>query len=112
MIDRKAIETRLDAVEALKDNYMAAEEMGQALENVADMERLLGKISYNSLTARDCLALLRSLKAVAPVKELLGRFETTAIQALAHTLTPLESLCDLLERAIDPDAPILLSDGA
>ena len=32
-------------------------------------------------------------------------------QALAHTLTPLESLCDLLERAIDPDAPILLSDG-
>ena len=111
MIDRKAIETRLDAVEALKDNYMAAEEMGQALENVADMERLLGKISYNSLTARDCLALLRSLKAVAPVKELLGRFETTAIQALAHTLTPLESLCDLLERAIDPDAPILLSDG-
>ena len=42
--------------------------MGQALENVADMERLLGKISYNSLTARDCLALLRSLKAVAPVK--------------------------------------------
>ena len=111
MIDRRAIETRLDAVEALKDNYMAAEEMGQALENVADMERLLGKISYNSLTARDCLALLRSLKAVAPVKELLGRFETTAIQALAHTLTPLESLCDLLERAIDPDAPILLSDG-
>ena len=98
-------------MEALKDNYMAAEEMGQALENVADMERLLGKISYNSLTARDCLALLRSLKAVAPVKELLGRFETTAIQALAHTLTPLESLCDLLERAIDPDAPILLSDG-
>ena len=111
MIDRASIETRLDAVEVLKDDYMTAEEMGQALENVADMERLLGKISYNSLTARDCLALLRSLKAVAPVKELLGRFETTAIQALAHTLTPLESLCDLLERAIDPDAPLLLSDG-
>ena len=111
MIDRAAIQTRLDAVEALKDDYMTAEEMGQALEDVADMERLLGKISYNSLTARDCLALLRSLKAVAPVKELLGRFEATAIQALAHTLTPLESLCDLLERAIDPDAPLLLSDG-
>ena len=111
MIDRACIETRLDAVEVLKDDYMTAEEMGQALENVADMERLLGKISYNSLTARDCLALLRSLKAVAPVKELLARFETTAIQALAHTLTPLESLCDLLERAIDPDAPLLLSDG-
>ena len=32
MIDRAAIQTRLDAVEALKDDYMTAEEMGQALE--------------------------------------------------------------------------------
>ena len=111
MTDEGAIQTRLDAVEALKDGYMAAEEIGQALEDVADMERLLGKISYNSLTARDCLALLRSLKAIAPVKELMGRFEATSIQALAHTLTPVEDLCDLLERAIDPDAPFLLSEG-
>ena len=111
MTDEGAIQTRLDAVEALKDGYMAAEEIGQALEDVADMERLLGKISYNSLTARDCLALLRSLKAIAPVKELMGRFEAPPIQALAHTLTPVEDLCDLLERAIDPDAPILLSEG-
>ena len=54
MVSRLRIHTRLDAVEALKDNFMAAEELGEKLENVADMERLLGKISYNSLTARDC----------------------------------------------------------
>ncbi|MDY3816428.1 MAG: DNA mismatch repair protein MutS [Candidatus Limiplasma sp.] len=111
MIDRQAIQTRLDAVEALKDNYMQAEEVGQSLETVADMERLLGKISYNSLTARDCLALLRSLQAVAPVKQLLSGFDSVPVQALAHTMSPLDSLCDLLERAINPDAPILLSDG-
>lgn len=51
MVSRRRIQTRLDAVEALKDNFMAAEELGEKLENVADMERLLGKISYNSLTA-------------------------------------------------------------
>ena len=75
------------------------------------MERLLGKISYNSLTARDCLALLRSLQAVVPVKQLLSGFDSVPVQALAHTMSPLDSLCDLLERAINPDAPILLSDG-
>ena len=111
MLDKQAIQTRLDAVEALKDNYMQAEEVGLALETVADMERLLGKISYNSLTARDCLALLRSLQAVGPVKEQLSAFGCVPIQALAHTMSPLTSLCDLLERAISPDAPILLSDG-
>ena len=111
MIDRAAIQTRLDTVEALKDCYVQAEEVAMALENVADMERLLGKISYNSLTARDCLALLRSLQAVGPVKEQLSAFESVPVQALAHTLSPLTSLCDLLERAVNPDAPLLLSDG-
>lgn len=111
MIDMGRIQARLDAVEALKNNFLSAEEIGQALENVSDMERLLGKISYNSLTARDCLALLRSLRAVAPVKELLSGFDSVPIQALGHTLAPLDSLCDLLERAIDPDAPITMGDG-
>jgi len=111
MIDLKRIQARLDAVEALKDHFMEGEEIGQALENVSDMERLLGKISYNNLTARDCLALLRSLRAVRPVKELLGQFESVPVQALAHTLTPLEELCSLIERAINPDAPITMADG-
>ncbi|MBQ7868068.1 MAG: DNA mismatch repair protein MutS [Clostridia bacterium] len=111
MIDLGRIQARLDAVEALKDRYMEGEEIGQALEDVADMERLLGKISYNNLGARDCLALLRSLRAVQPVKTLLSSFEALPIQALVRTLTPLENLCDLIERAIDPDAPITMSDG-
>lgn len=111
LTSRSAIQTRLDAVEALKDHFMEAEEIGEALENVADMERLLGKISYNSLTARDCLALLKSLRAVAPVKELLSGFEAVPIQALAHTLTPLSSLCERLEQAINPDAPLTLAEG-
>ena len=71
----------------------------------------MGKISYNSLTARDCLALLRSLKAVAPVKELLGRFETTAIQALAHTLTPLESCATCWNAPSTPTRPFCSATG-
>ena len=111
MISLEKIQTRLDAVEALKDSFMAADEIGQALESVADMERLLSKISYNSLTARDCLALLRSLRAVEPVKQLLSSIDSTPLRALSHTLAPLETLCDLLERAIDPDAPITIGEG-
>lgn len=111
MTDLSRIQTRLDAVEAFKDDFITAEEIGRALEGVADMERLLGKISYNSLTARDCLALLRSLRAVAPVKQQLAQFQATPIQALGHTLTPLESLCDLLDSAINPDAPLTLGEG-
>ncbi len=111
MIDLNGIRARLDAVEAFKERYMESEEIAQRLEEVADMERLLGKISYNSLTARDCLALLRSLQAVKPVKECASQFDCIPIQALVHTLTPLENLCGLIEAAIDPDAPLVMSEG-
>ena len=75
------------------------------------MERLLGKISYNSLTARDCLALNRSLNAIAPVKALLESVDVAPLNALAHTMAPLDSLCELLEKAINPDAPLTLQRG-
>ena len=110
MVSRHRIQTRLDAVEALKDNFIVAEELGEKLETVADMERLLGKISYNSLTARDCLALNRSLNAIAPVKALLESVDVAPLNALAHTMAPLDSLCELLEKAISPDAPLTLQD--
>ncbi len=111
LIDGERIQTRLDAVEAFRNDFMRSDELSAALDNVADIERLLSKISYGSLSARDCLALCRSLKSVAPVKELLDGFELTAIDALAHTLAPLSTLCELLESAISPDAPLVLSDG-
>ncbi len=111
LINRNRIEARLCCVEALKDDFIRSEELGDALASVADMERLLGKISYNNLNARDCLALLRSLRSVSPVKNLLNSFGVTHLTALAHTMTPLDSLCELIEAAIDPEPPLLISDG-
>ena len=111
LINRERIQARLDAVAAFKDDYMTADDLAEMLRNVADLERLLGKISYNSLNARDCLALTRSLESIAPVKNLLQKFDLPPIAALSHTLAPLDGLCDLLHKAIHPDAPPTLSDG-
>ena len=90
---------------------MTADELTEELANIADLERLLGKISYGSLNARDCLALQRSLTAITPIKTLLSGFTVPAVSALGHTLSPLTSLCELLTKAIHPDAPPTLTDG-
>jgi len=111
LTDAGRIQARLDAVEALKDDYMTADELGEALAGMADLERLLGKISYNSLNARDCLALLRSLRCVQPIKDLLSRFTIPVMAALGHTLAPLDALSALLARAIHPDAPPAITEG-
>ena len=111
LINRERIEARLSVVEAFVNDFMAADELTEALHGMADLERLLGKISYNSLNARDCLALLQSLQRVPAVKTLLSKFPAPTVSALGHTLAPLEGLCDLLQRAVHPDAPPTLTEG-
>ncbi len=111
LINRERILARLDAVEALLGDYMAADGLAEALQSVADLERLLARISYGSLNARDCLALLRSLRAVTPVRDELAAFQAPPVQALRHTLAPLDSLCELIGRAIHPDAPLTATEG-
>lgn len=111
LVSLERITARLDAVEALKGDLLTCEELTAALNEVADLERLLGKVSYGSLTGRDCLALLRSLRSVEPVKALLQKFSQAPIAALCHTLSPLTTLCEMLASAIHPDAPLSLADG-
>ena len=102
---------RLNAVEALKDDILTADELSELLENVADLERLLSKLSYQSFNARDSLALMHSLQSVKPIKEKLTKFSVSGIEALRHTLAPLNALCELIGRAVHPDAPPTITEG-
>ncbi|MBN1777693.1 MAG: DNA mismatch repair protein MutS [Clostridiales bacterium] len=111
LISKERIETRLNAVEAFKDELLTADELAEALENVSDLERLLSKLSYQSFSARDSLALMRSLHSVKPIREKLRKFSVSGIEALWHTLAPLDALCELIGRAIHPDAPPAITEG-
>lgn len=105
------IEERLDAVEGLNSNYMGADDLSSALEGVYDLERLVGKVAYQSLNARDCLAMGSSLSAIRPIKELLNAYDAPLLRRLSGQLSPLDELCDLLTRAINPDAPLVITEG-
>ena len=111
LIDKKAIEERLDAVESLFNDLALSKELEQALSPVCDLERLISKISYGNLNARDCLALLRSLRAIAPILHFLKDTTCLALSLLARTLTPLPSLCEWIESAIDENCPLALNEG-
>ncbi|MDD4080668.1 MAG: DNA mismatch repair protein MutS, partial [Eubacteriales bacterium] len=111
LTDKERIEARLDCVQALRDDLVLLEETGALLTQVYDMERLLSKLSYMNLGPRDCLALLRSLEAAPKARELLEHLPQAGMREVYALLDPLPEVADLLSRAIDPDAPVLLSDG-
>lgn len=107
----EAIRERQSAVGELKDDPIVSQSLFEELRGVYDIERLLSRISYKSINARDCLALKDSLFRIPPVRELVKEKHSPLLRRLYEELDPVEEICDLLERAINPDAPLLLSDG-
>lgn len=110
LTDRTDIENRLDAVSYFFDNIIEEAEISEKLKSVYDMERLVSKVSYRTINARDCLALERSLKMAEPVRERL-KGQSGLLSDIYHRLEPLNSLQSLLSSAIHPESPIVMTEG-
>ncbi len=109
---REAIEARLSAVQALKDDEITLDLLRSELGGVCDVERLLSRVAYRTVAPKDCLALCDSLSHVPAIRDAVRALRAGGILLeLQDSLEPLEDVRDLLERAIDPDAPALMSDG-
>ncbi len=111
LIDREQILRRLDAVEEFTGEHVLTMTLSEELQGVYDVERLLSKVSYKSINARDCLALCASLGKVPGIRGLLSEAKSQAVRQVRDQLDPLEDLTALLERAIHPDAPLAISEG-
>lgn len=111
LTDRAQILHRLDAVEEFADQHVLTMTLSEELQGVYDIERLLSKVAYKSMNARDCLALCASLGKVPGIRNLLDNAKSDAVRNIRDQLDPLESLTALLEKAIHPDAPVLITEG-
>ena len=111
LLDKKEINSRLDAVEELVRNRILGMTLAEELEGVYDMERLMNKVAYRNMNARDCLALCASLKRIPGIRELLQKAESREMVCIREELDPLEDLTALLDRAIHPDAPVVITEG-
>ena len=111
LIDKASIVKRLDAVAELKDNAICREEIREYLNPVYDLERLVGKITYQSANPRDLIAFQSSLSMLPSVKYILKDMESDLLKEIYEELDPLEELCDLVGRAILEEPPLAMKEG-
>ena len=111
LIDKKSIVKRLDAVAELKDNAICREEIREYLNPVYDLERLVGKITYQSANPRDLIAFQSSLSMLPSVKCILKDMESDLLKEIYEERDPLEELCALVGRAIQEEPPLAMKEG-
>jgi len=111
LIDKEAILERQNAIDELNMNYISREELGEYLNPVYDLERLIGRISYKSANPRDLLAFRNSLGMVPHIKNLLAEFTGANLKQVYDEMDTLADLHQLIVGAIEEEAPILVREG-
>ena len=111
LIEKEAIERRLEAVSELKNQMITREELREYLNPIYDLERLITRITYQTANPRDLIAFKNSIGMLPPIKGLLSDFSSPLLQKIYKDLDTLEDIFCKIDAAILEDAPILVHDG-
>jgi DNA mismatch repair protein MutS len=111
LIELEPIRQRLAAVEELLEAPELSETAIGLLKNVADLERLNGRIGMAGAGGRDLRALHDSLIHLPTLLEQLDGVQAALLQSLQVTIDPLDDLRLLISRGIMENPPFSLREG-
>jgi DNA mismatch repair protein MutS len=111
LVDRTAIENRLDAVSALGDNLLRSA-LRDALDGVRDIERLAGKAAVGRAAPREMRALGDSIARLPAVHSALDRAtaEGGAFQSHLAQWDGCGDLCDEILRTLVDRPPMVIGE--
>jgi DNA mismatch repair protein MutS len=116
LVEKAAIERRLDAVEALYRATPQRMKARESLGGVGDLERLTNRLAQGIATPRDLIGLARALRRVPDVTAAVDEIQrespdTHPLAELRGKLNPCDAEATLIEQAIAEDAPATLANG-
>ncbi|MCZ6820304.1 MAG: DNA mismatch repair protein MutS [Calditrichaeota bacterium] len=111
LLDSDQIQRRLDSVEEFIASASRLSELRQALGQIGDLERFISKIVTNRASARDLVALKKSLERIPEMRELLAQVESAELQNVREQLDDLSNLSAEIGKALVDDPPLAVTEG-
>ena len=111
LTDIAEITRRQNAVGELKDDFMKRSNIEDLLDSVLDIERLLTKVICRSANARDLSGICSTLRVLPDIKDELEGVSSYELKRIYGGLDSLESLRELLDRALGDELPITVREG-
>lgn len=111
LVNKEKITLRLNAVEELFKDLSLNDSLKEALHDIYDIERILGKISNKNANAKDLIALKTSIGKIPNVKGIIENCTSSLLRNYHNNLDDLRDIYDLLEKSIKEDPSLTLKDG-
>ncbi|MEF1255831.1 DNA mismatch repair protein MutS [Vibrio sp. M260112] len=110
MRDIETLNQRLNAITELKEQAVYSE-LHPVLKQIGDIERILGRLALRSARPRDMARLRFAMQQLPELAENMGSLANPYLVKLAQFAAPMDDVCDLLERAIKENPPVVIRDG-
>ncbi len=110
MRDNATLNQRLDAITELKETALYGE-LHPVLKQIGDIERILARLALRSARPRDLARLRHAMQQLPELHSVMSELEQSHLTELRTHAEPMDALCDLLERAIKENPPVVIRDG-
>lgn len=110
LLERAAIESRLDRVSALLANDALRDTLGGQLDSVGDLERLAGRAATGRINPRELLQMSHSIKGAAAIQAALAQAGGVLAEVAAGFEPPVE-LAERIANTIEDAPPASLQKG-
>ncbi|MFT7615669.1 MAG: DNA mismatch repair protein MutS [Candidatus Woesearchaeota archaeon] len=105
------ITTRLACVENLKDNSLILEELQGCLHQIADIERIISRISYGHANARDLITLKQSFVMMKQIQVLLHTDTIIPQVQKQAKFENMDVLISLIDKTLREECPLSVREG-
>ena len=107
LLNIEKIRKRQEDVQYFIDNILIREDLREKLENIYDLERLLGKITFGSENGKDLTALKKTIKSAVEIMKILGN--TDFFKDIDANI--LFECYKIIDDSINEDAPFSVREG-
>ena len=111
LIEKEKIDKRLDLVEFFFLNPDLSSKVSYFLDDIFDLERIIGKISYQRANARDFISLKTSIRNIPEFKNFLKDLNNKDIVSFSKNIPDVSNIYQILDKSIVDDPPILITEG-
>ena len=110
LLDRPALEARLDEVQAFCEDAILRGRVRETIKNMPDLERLANRVLGGTATPRDLVGIRKVLEGVPELASNL-QLPTSNLQHLASSLDPCDDVASSIAAAIVDDPPASIAAG-
>lgn len=111
LLNSSEINMRLDAVEFFVKNIPVRSQVAEVLKGIGDIERIMSKVVYGSVNARELVALKNSFCNLQKIKDISQNFETEYLSEIARNLDSINDLYLLINSAFIDEPSVTIREG-